>query len=146
KSASPSFFHVAPPLTAVPGFAHANAMKVAELSRLLRAADPGAVLVPEPVLERIIQSAFTLPAFLWQVPHRKSLVIDRGLLFRHAGQEERDLAPDHLLPPTVMLLARPTPAVLAATPPDKLLLKYWRRLFPACVHRDLEANWAAASH
>src|SRR5437763_1848493 len=93
-------------------------MKVADLSRVLRAADPGAVLVPAPVLERIIQSAFALPAFLWQVPHRKSLVIDRGLLFRHAEQEELDLPPDQLLPPTVLLLARPAGAPDPVVPTD----------------------------
>src|SRR5947208_5478340 len=83
-------------------------MRMAELQQALRAADPAAVLVAPRVLDRVIQQAGGLPHLLWQVPHRQCFVVDRHVLFRYVEQDELDLDPDQLLPPTVILLARPT--------------------------------------
>src|SRR6267378_2122301 len=109
-------------------------MKLAELKDALRQADPAAVLVSQRVLERLIQQERKLPTFLWAVPHRKCYVLDRHILFRHVDQDELDLEPDRLLPPTVILLARPSPEELQNTKPEDILLKYWRRLFHANIH------------
>src|SRR5438128_9473568 len=84
------------------------AMTVTELQRVLRAADPAAVLVPPRVLERVIQQVLNLPNLLWVVPHRKSYVVDRHILFRHVEQDDLNLESDQLLPQTVILIAEPT--------------------------------------
>src|SRR5262245_24912129 len=113
-------------------------MRLAELKAALRQADPAAVLVSPRVLERLIQQERKLPTFVWEVPHRKVHVLDRHVLFRHVEQDELDLEPDRLLPPTVILLARPSPEDLANVKSEDLLLRYWRRLFHANVHLLLE--------
>ena len=82
-------------------------MKLPELQQALRAADPAAVLVAPRVLERVIQQVCKLPNFIWRIPHRSCYVVDRHVLFRHVDQDDLDLEPDQLLPPTVILLARP---------------------------------------
>src|SRR5579859_3805099 len=109
-------------------------MKLAELQQALRVADPAAVLVAPPVLQRVLQQEAKLPALMLEVPHRESYVVDRHILFRHIEQEELDLEPDRLLPATVILLAQPSPEQLASQKADVLLLEYWRRLFHAQVH------------
>src|ERR1700746_3647735 len=100
-------------------------MGLAVLQHALRATDPAAVLVSPRVLDRVIQEVYQLPGFLWQVPHRKSCVVDRQVLFRHVEQEELDLESDRLLPATVILLQRPTAEELNGGDPGILLVKYW---------------------
>ena len=65
-------------------------MKLLELQKILRAADPAAVLVSQRVLERVIQEVNRLPNLLWTVPHRQSCVVDRQVLFRHVEQDTAD--------------------------------------------------------
>jgi hypothetical protein len=117
-------------------------MKLVELQQILRAADPAAVLVSQRVLERVIQEVCKLPNLLWTVPHRQSYVVDRQVLFRHVEQEELELESDQLLPPTVILLTRPSSEELAAENRDQLLLRYWQRLFHAKIHLHLEEHYA----
>jgi hypothetical protein len=117
-------------------------VKLDELRQAVREADPAAVLVPSHVLERLIQQAAGLPAFPWRVPHRECLLIDRQELFRHAEQDELDLEPGRLLPPKVILLARPAADRLAAMDDGPVLLDYWRRLFHCSVHRELTTAWS----
>src|SRR3954465_12057608 len=102
------------------------AMKLAELQQALRAADPAAVLVAPRVLERVIQQACKLPNLTWKVPHRDCYVVARHVLFRYVDQDDLDLEPDQLLPPTVVLLARPPAELLGGADPGPLLLTYWR--------------------
>ncbi len=115
-------------------------MKLAELQQALRTADPAAVLVAPRVLERVIQQVYRLPKFIWKMPHRRSCVVDRHVLFRHVDQDDLDLEPDQLLPPTVILLARPSMEWLNNSNPAALLLRYWRRLFHATIHLTLECR------
>jgi hypothetical protein len=115
-------------------------MKLAELQHALRTADPAAVLVSPRVLDRLIQQVWDLPSLLWEVPHRKVFVVDRHVLFRHVEQDELDLEAERLLPPTVILLARPSAEKLADERTELLLLQYWRRLFHARVHLALDNN------
>jgi hypothetical protein len=113
-------------------------MRLAELQQALRAADPAAVLVSPRVLDRLIQAQNQLSSLFAQVPHRKGYVVDRPTLYRYVEQDELDLEPDRLLPPTVILLARPSPNTLNTLDRDTILLLYWRRLFHASIHRALQ--------
>src|SRR5262249_44298839 len=124
---------------------------LAELQRILTDADPAAVLVSPRVLERVVQEVCNLRGFVWVVPHRKSYVVDRHVLFRHVEQDDLMLQSHQLLPPTVILLARPGAEDMNGEVFDhrsendavtgQLLLKYWRRLFHANVHLVLEDRW-----
>lgn len=117
-------------------------MKLEELSRLLREADPAAVLVPPPVLERVIQNVTESSWAVWQVPHRHNFLVDRYALFGQVEQEELYLPPDHRLPETVLLLERPTADQLTA-PREEILARYWRMLFHISIHRELSTNLSA---
>src|SRR4051794_37296026 len=103
-------------------------MKSEELSRLLRETDPAAVLVPGAVLARVVQSVSDINWTVWSVPPSHCFLIDRATLYKHVEQEELALPPDHLLPPTVLLLERPGAEELAGSP-SVLLARYWRLLF-----------------
>ncbi len=130
-----------------------------QLQKLLTAADPAAVLVSPRVLERVIQEVCHLKGFSWTVPHRKSFVVDRHILFRYVEQDDLVIEGHQPLPNTVILLARSTSEDLTddkrsgegvlgrassgkpSGNPSKngaVLLKYWRRLFHANVHLVLE--------
>lgn len=115
-------------------------MKLSELQQALRAADPAAVLVPSRVLDRILQQVYGPPGLFRSVPHRDCCVLDRQVLFRHVEQEELALEPDQLLPSTVLLLAQPSAEELNERGPGPLLLRGWRNLFHASVHRLLDAR------
>src|SRR5262249_8571617 len=72
------------------------------------------------------------------VPHRKSCIIDRGTLFRHVEPDDLDLGPDRMLPPTVILLSRPSLDRRNALEREGTLRTYWRRLFHANIHLALQ--------
>ena len=114
-------------------------MTLAELQKILRAADPAAVLVSARILERVIREDCHLPNMYWNIPHAKSYVCDRQALFRHAEQADLELEPDQLLPDTVILLARPDPEELSNIERKQVLLKFWRRLFHSRIHIALGA-------
>jgi hypothetical protein len=117
-------------------------MRLAELQQALRAADPAAVLVAPRVLDRVIRHAHDLPTLLWTVPHQKSIVVDRQVLFQHVEQDDLLTGPGDLLPTTVILLAWPAVEELNDSERGPLLLKYWSRLFHAGVHLALETRGA----
>jgi hypothetical protein len=116
-------------------------VKLQELKEALRAVNPAAVLLPPRVLSRVIQRVHKLPSQFLSIPHQKTYVLDRQVLFRHVEQDELDLDPDQLLPPTVILLARPSTEKLSQLDREAILLKYWRRLFHASVHLALERRF-----
>lgn len=116
-------------------------MRMAELQHLLHQVDPAAVLVSPQVIEKVIQQVCNLPAVPWEVPHRTSYVVDRQDLFRHIEQEDLNLNPEHLLPPTVILLLRPSSDRLVSDSRESILGEYWRRLFHAGIHLHLEQLW-----
>lgn len=116
-------------------------MKLVELQQALRAVDSAAVLVAPRILERVIQQVLHLPSLSWKIPHRHCYVVDRHVLFRHVEAEELQLDPDQPLPPTLILLARPPLEELSSLERETSLLKYWRRLFHASVHRCLEIRF-----
>lgn len=117
-------------------------MKLDELGRLLRTADPAAVLVPQPVLDRLIQRLSGGIWLLWRVPHNRCFLVERSTLFRYVEQEELILPPDHLLPESVLLIVRPSNEDLNG-PRNELLERYWRLLFHVSLHRELNAALAA---
>lgn len=110
-----------------------------ELGRILRTADPAAVLVPPTVLERLVQNVTGTSWMVWRVPHTRCFLVDRATLFLHAEQEEVDVPTNHTLPADVLVLARPSADDLAG-PDAELLLRYWRLLFHVAVHRELETR------
>jgi hypothetical protein len=115
-----------------------SGIEAADLQRRLHAVEPAALLVPSRVLRRIIKQHGRVPAFGLQVPHRRSYVVGCDALFGVVDRAELGLPSNYKLPTTVILLARPDPETLAATSRDITLLKYWRMLFHARVHVDLE--------
>lgn len=119
-------------------------MRLEELSRVLRAADPAAVLVAPAVLERVIQKVTGISWVVWWVPHARCFLVDRATMYKYVEQDELDLPPDHQLPQTVLLLERPSADRLTG-PREELLSRYWRLLFHVTIHRELETKLAGAT-
>jgi len=117
-------------------------LDVAELRRLLQAADPAAVLVPPRVLRRVIKHDRKLTGIGLQVPHRKSYVIGREALLGLADRDELGVESEHDLPPTLLLIACPEPERLIALPRGLALVKFWRLLFHARVHQVIASRLA----
>jgi hypothetical protein len=117
------------------------AIDLAELQRLVQAVEPAALFLPSRLLRRIIKYDRGVPGFGLVVPHRRSLVISRDSLLRIITPEECAQLPQRDLPATLILIACPNPATLAATPRTATLLKFWRTLFHTHVHRALEQRF-----
>ena len=118
-------------------------LKLDELKQILRDTDPAVLLVTPRILRRIVQAEFKVPVLAVQIPHDRCQVFDRQVLFRHAEQEELDLEPDRQLPATVIVMARPSAEEMADLSRGALLLKYWRHLFHAHVHVELNQQLAS---
>lgn len=112
-------------------------MQLPELKQALQAADPAALLVPARILRRLLQAEFRVPYLLVHAPHERCYVFDRQMLFDYVEQEELDLEPERLLPPTVILLARPPAEEEDKLPREPTLLQYWQLLFHAHIHLAL---------
>ena len=117
-------------------------MRLDELSRLLRATDPAAVLVAPVVLDRVLAQVNDVHWTIWRMPHNHCCVVDRSVLFQFVEQEEIQTPSDHLLPDRVLLLQRPEADVLSK-PRQELLGIYWRLLYHVVLHRELEKNLAS---
>jgi hypothetical protein len=115
-------------------------LELGELKRALTATDPSVVLVPPRILRRVLQREFRVPYLLVEAPHEQCYAFDRQILFRWVEQEELDVEPDCLLPPTVILLARPSAEQLETLERDQTLVKYWQLLFHAQVHLALQGR------
>jgi hypothetical protein len=116
-------------------------MKLEELSRIVRETDPAAVLVDRSVLDRVIQHVAGLAWVVWRVPHGHCFVVERSTLYRYIEPEELNLPHHYNLPAAVLLLERPTAEQLNG-PVKDLLTRYWRLLFHAAAHRELDARLA----
>ena len=57
-----------------------QALDVAELARLLQAADPSVILLPPRTLKRVIKQDRDITGLGLQVPHRKTYVLSRDRL------------------------------------------------------------------
>ena len=109
-----------------------------ELQCAVRAADPAAFLVLPRILRRVIKQDRRLTGFGLRIPHRKSFVIAREPLLEIVEKAELGLEEDAELPKKVLLLARPNPRKLDATPAEDLLIGCWRLLFHARIHAALD--------
>ena len=112
-------------------------MHLQELKQAIHATDASAVLVPPRILRRLLQAEFHVPYLLVHAPHERCYVFDRQVLFDHVEQEELEIEPERLLPPTVLLLARPAPDEEEKLDRESTLLEYWQLLFHAHVHLAL---------
>ena len=117
-------------------------MTLDELKDAVAAVDPAAILVPGHLLSRVIREVHRLGGQTITVPHRKSCILDRYVLFRHVDPDDLDLGPDRLLPPKVILLTLPSPDRGHTLARESTLFQYLRRLFHARVHLDLEKRTA----
>ena len=117
-------------------------MTLMELQKTLSERDQAAVLVSARVMERVIPEACDVQGILWSVPHSKSFVADRSLLFQFVEQDDLLISPDRLPPETLILLAQPRSEDLSEKEYSKTLLKYWQRLFHANVHLILGDRFA----
>src|SRR5260370_541473 len=85
-----------------------SAVELDELKRVIVSTDPAAVLVAPRILRRVLQAQFNVPYLLVHVPHERCYVFDRQVVFQAVEQDELELEPDPLLPPILILLARPS--------------------------------------
>ncbi len=114
-------------------------MRIKDLQAALQAVHPGAILVSSRVLDRGLQYRFSLPTYrIWDIPHRSSLVVDRHKLVSFIEPDDLEVHPDQVLPDRVILLAKPTAELENQVNDETLLSIYWRRLFHACIHLELE--------
>lgn len=95
------------------------------------------------ILRRVIREHRKWRGWGWNVPHRKSYIIDRDALLAivepaELREEQRDSLPRQLV-----LLPEPTPQHLAETSAGDVLIEYWRLLFHARVHLALETRMTA---
>ena len=109
-------------------------MKLDELRQLVRAVDPGVLLVSRRLINRIWKAEFHVPYLLVEAPHDRCYFFDRQTLFKHVDQDELELEADRLLPAKVIVLVKPTAEELQSYEREALLLKYWRLLFHARLH------------
>jgi hypothetical protein len=116
-------------------------MTLAELQRALTSVEPAAVLVPPRVMESIVRQVLELSGLVWSVPHPQSWIVDRTLLFRHVDQADLVLAPDQILPATVILLRWPNEEDLLRESDANIRLQIWRQLFHASIHQAIDASW-----
>src|SRR5579885_1567451 len=112
-------------------------VQLQELKQAIHATDSSAVLVSPRILRRLLQAEFRVPYLLVHAPHERCYVFDRQVLFDHVEQEELEIEPERLLPPTVILLARPAPDEEQKLDRESTLLEYWQLLFHAHVHLAL---------
>jgi len=111
---------------------------VVELQRLLQEIDPGILFVEPRILRRIIKRHHHLTGFGLQVPHRKSLVLNRDEVFAYTRRRELGIDETLSLPENLILLARPDSDRLAGLKRAQALVKYWRLGLHAAIHRRLE--------
>src|SRR5260370_12989518 len=117
-------------------------LQLAELCRLVEAAEPAALLVPPRLLRRAIKYDRKLTMIGLHIPHRKSYVIGREALLGLTDREELGVGPERALPETVLLLARPDAEELADSGRGQVLVETWRLLFHARVHLAIARRFA----
>ncbi len=113
-----------------------------ELETALAAVDPAALLVPPRILRRVIKHHWQLPEPVVRVPHRKSFVLARDKLLEVVSPIELGLAANATLPPQIVLLARLDSEELSGMTRDRALLRYWRLLYHARLHLELDQRFA----
>lgn len=117
----------------------------AELEAAVAAVDASAFLVPARIVRRVLRHDRSLTESGLRLPHRKTYFISRESLLACVEPEELGLDSAEKIPPTAILLARPEPEQLSAITRPRVLVKYWRLLFHARVHVEMEKLVAAGT-
>jgi hypothetical protein len=120
----------------------AAATPMGELHRSILAVEPAAFLIEPRVLRRVVRQDRGVGLLTWHGTHRRSYAIPAERALRSLSPDELGLGPDEPLPPVLFLLARPDPDALEAHALDDLKLAFWRLLFHARVHAEVEAQVA----
>lgn len=114
----------------------------ARLLALLREREPGALVVEERILRRVVREDLGLTGVAPRVPHQRCYAIARRRLARFVEADELDV-PIAELPEWVYLL--PMTEDLGRIPDGQLLRRYWRRLFHARIDAELRIRTAGVS-
>lgn len=117
-------------------------LTVAELETAIAAVAGGVLLPPPRILRRVIKHDRHISTLGLRVPHRKSYLIDAERLLQIVAPDELGLTSGDSLTGTVLLLARPDAEQLAALTSGEALIKYWRLLFHARIHQELDRKVA----
>ncbi len=115
-----------------------------EVERLFRERDPAAFFVRPRVVRRVLQNELDIASPWLQPPHRKSCVVERDRLLWLVANDELSVADDAVLPPRIMLIARPDEDRLDQFSREDLLRYYWRRLFHVRMDFELELKTSAS--
>jgi hypothetical protein len=110
----------------------------AELEQAAAAVDRSALLVPARIVRRVLRHDRGLSETGLKVPHRKTYFISASKLAEIVDPAEVGLRSFADLADQLILLARPEPEQLTATTRHRALLKYWRLLFHARTHIELD--------
>ncbi len=119
-----------------------QALTTPELAKVVREVEPAAFVVPGRIVRRAIKHDRGLPTLLFRVPHRLVYTIGGETALKVVDRDELGLPEGEPPPETVILIAEPEPDELADRTPAELLREYWRRLFHARVHVELERRFA----
>ena len=120
----------------------ASPATLADLERAIRAVEPRAILVRPRILRRVITEQYDLLGLTLRLPHRKSCVIGREALLAVVEPDELGLDSPDAAPSPVILLPRPSEARLAHASTSDLLVYYWRLLFHARIHLEIDQRAA----
>jgi hypothetical protein len=115
-------------------------MDLVAIEGALKSADPGVVLVEPRVLKRVVKRHRRLSG-IGHVPHAHCYAISRAALGDIVTPGELGRAS---LPDEVIFVARPERLAHGATDAE-LLTPFWRLVFHARVHRELERRGAAGT-
>ena len=114
----------------------------AELESAVAAVDSTAFMVPARIVRRVLRHDRGLTESGLRLPHRKTYFVGRESLLQIVEPSEIGVASIDDVPETSILLARPEPEQLSAITRPRVLLKYWRLLYHARVHVELERKIA----
>ena len=115
-----------------------QALTTSELARVVREVEPAAFVVPGRIVRRAIKFDRGLPTVLFRVPHRLTYTIGGEAALKVVDRDELGLIDGEAPPETVILIAEPEADELAERTSAEVLRDYWRRLFHARVHVELE--------
>ncbi|HET6883764.1 MAG TPA: hypothetical protein VFI31_26665 [Pirellulales bacterium] len=117
-------------------------LTLAALEAAIASVDRRALLAPPRILRRVIKQDRQIATLGLRVPHRKSYLIDADQLLKIVDRDELGLTYDVELSGRLILLARPDAEYLSSLTTGEALIKYWRLLFHARVHRELDRKIA----
>ena len=108
------------------------------IEQAVRGCDPAAVFAPVWLLRRIIAADRGLTGRAAWSSHAQLHALSRRRLLELIDRENLPFSAEEMLQPTVILLARPETQWLENTPAPQALLHYWRLLFHARIHAQLD--------